>query len=341
MRPARSALVRSLHVSGRLRRHSAAALAVLTALAFGVVSTPGVSWAARPGVPAGPTQLTVTGLVSTVVTPPGALGAPAALIESGKPFSLTVQMQGADGQPSAVSATKATGVTVEVATGASTLVGGATTATIPAGGHTVTFPGLVLAPAANGVRLAVKVTSGTRAALRLAPGSSAALDVVVSSSTTKVPDRTRSQLVSRNGVDTPCSPTPDAATCVDLLLPRGVASDVFFSTGVCDGAVGCAAGRDVLQVLADLGPGYDRQNPATIVVKCDKSLCSGGGVPSYQLKVNLDPTGPLANAPACQRKGTIQEGVASCVDYSQSRRDGAGDLLLFWLIPRDARGSCC
>ena len=336
MRSARS------HVPGSRRRRGAALVAVLTAVAFVVVSSPGVSWAARAGAGPVPTHLAVTGLVSTVVTPPGAAGAPAALMESRKPFSLTVQMHGDDGLPYAVSATKATRVTVEVAAGASRLVGGVAIVVIPAGGHTATFPELVVAPAANDVRLAVKVTAGTRAALGLAPATTAAFDVVVSSHTEPVADRGRSQLVSRDGVDKPCSPTPDIATCVDLLLPNGVASDVFFSTGVCDGAVGCAAGgREVLQVLADLGPAYNHDNPATIVVKCDKSLCSGGGVPSYQLKVNLDPTGPLADAPACVNKGVIQVGVTSCLDYAQSRRDGAGDLLLFWLVPRDARGSCC
>jgi hypothetical protein len=97
----------------------------------------------------------------------------------------------------------------------------------------------------------------------------------------------------------------------------------------------------VIQVLADLGTAYGNDNPATVIVKCDKSLCGGGGVPSYKLKVNLDATGPLADAPACASKGIIPSGMTSCVDYVQSKRDGSGDTYIYWLVSRDARSSCC
>ncbi len=319
------------------RRGIALLLALASAVAFANVTTPAAG-AARASAP---THVAITSLVSTVATPPGALGAPLALVQAGAAFTVSVELRGADGNAYPVSTNKDTVVRVDVAEGAATLVGGATTATIPGGETAATFEDLVLAPAANHVVLAVTVIDGTKAALALTPATSSPFDVVVSSSTTEVVDRGRSLTVSRDGVDVPCEATTEITTCVDLVLPMGVASDVFFSTGVCDANVGCQPGRDVIQVLADLGTAYGNATPATLVVKCDKSLCGGGGIPSYELKVNLDATGPLADAPACGSKGVIPAGMTSCVDYTQSKRDGSGDLYLYWLVSRDARSSCC
>jgi hypothetical protein len=317
------------------------AIALLVAFAAAVAFANFTSPTAGAAAARVPTHVAVTSLVSTVATPPGALGAPAALIQAGKAFTVSVELQGEDGNAYPVSTNKDTVVRVQVADGASTLVGGATTATIPGGESTASFENLVLAPAANHVVLAITVMSGTKAALALTPATTSPFDVVVSSSTTEVLDRGRSLTVSRDGVDVPCEPTAEMTTCVDLVLPMGVASDVFFSTGVCDAHVGCESGRDVIQVLADLGTAYGNRTPATVIVKCDKSLCGGGGVPTYRLKVNLDATGPLADAPACRSKGIIPSGMTSCVDYVQSKRDGAGDTHIYWLVSRDARSSCC
>ena len=321
-------------LSGRRAMALLVAVAATAALA-NVAPTAGASPAQ------GPTHVAVTGVVSTVTTPAGALGAPAALIQAGEAFSVGVELRDAAGNAQPVSTKKDTVVRVEVAEGAAALVGGDTTVTIPGGESAAVFEDLVLAPAANHVVLAITVVDGTKAALALTPAATSPLDVVLTSSTTVVPDRGRSLVVSRDGVDVPCEATAEVTTCADLVLPSGVASDVFFSTGVCDVHAGCESGRDVLQVLADLGTAYGNENPATVIVKCDKSLCGGGGVPSYDLKVNLEATGPLADAPACGSKGVIPAGMTSCVDYVQSKRDGSGDLYLYWLVSRDARSSCC
>lgn len=291
-----------------------------------------------------PVKVAVTSVVSSVTTPPGAAGAPTALIQAGRTFDVTVELQNADDKAYAVSSSKDTVLSIAVTSGSATFDAGViTTATIPGGGTAATFAGLVLAPPANQVVLTVSVIDGTNAALDLAPGSTAPFDVVVSSETKPVPgDRSRSLVVSRQGVDVPCEATEAVTTCVDLVLPQGLQGDsVFFSTGLCDASVGCASDKDLLQVLADLGPSYDRRNPATIIFKCDKVACPGKGVPSYTLKVNLDAVGPLADASACRSKGVIPSNLTSCVDYVQSKRDGSGDLYLYWLVSRDARGSCC
>ncbi len=312
-------------------------MAFAAAVAFANITSPAAG-AAPASVP---THLAVTGVVSTVATPAGALGAPTALIQAGEAFTVSIALRGEDGNAYPVSSKKDTVVRVQVADGAATLAGGATTVTIPGSESTANFEDLVLASAANHVVLDISVIGGTKAALALRPAATAPFDVVVSSSTTEVTDRGRSLVDSRDGVDVPCEATAEITTCADLVLPMGVASDVFFSTGVCDSRVGCESGRDVIQVLADLGAAYGNDNPATVIVKCDKSLCGGGGVPSYKLKVNLDATGPLADAPACASKGIIPSGMTSCVDYVQSKRDGSGDTYIYWLVSRDARSSCC
>ncbi|MBC7679140.1 MAG: hypothetical protein H7233_09135, partial [Pseudorhodobacter sp.] len=146
-----------------------------------------------------------------------------------------------------------------------------------------------------------------------------------------------------------CTATPSQPTCVDVLLPKGTGSDVFFSTGPCSGGVGCAADdRPVLQVLADLGSRYSATVTATLIFRCDKTLCGGGSIRSHPLLVNLDPAYPvgapgsralLQASPACGSKGVMDGPDGHCVDYVQSRRDGTGDTYLYLLIIRDARMS--
>jgi hypothetical protein len=92
--------------------------------------------------------------------------------------------------------------------------------------------------------------------------------------------------------------------------------------------------------MADLTMNYTREDPATILVRCDKTFCKGGGVGSYTIQatvpwdeLNFEPV------PACQIKGQVQAGENYCVDYVQSHRDNAGDLLLYWLVAEDLRGT--
>jgi hypothetical protein len=84
--------------------------------------------------------------------------------------------------------------------------------------------------------------------------------------------------------------------------------------------------------------GYEKTAPATILVRCDKTLCGGGSIQSKRLSYTLSGNDALKTAAACPAKGTVGAEPA-CVDYVQSRRDGSGDTFLFLLFSRDARVS--
>jgi hypothetical protein len=151
-------------------------------------------------------------------------------------------------------------------------------------------------------------------------------------------------------VGTPCNPTSTVGeqTCGDLYMPDGASlSGHLLTQGLCDSDCNYANGS-VLQWLADLkphpeDPKYYHQNPITFIAKCDKSLCGKKGVSFYKVKVqtalkdaNGKPTAPI-ESPACAAKGVVDEGKEFCTDYVQSKRDGAGDVLLTVLFAADAK----
>lgn len=138
--------------------------------------------------------------------------------------------------------------------------------------------------------------------------------------------------------------------CAVVLLPNGVPSRTALATGACTTYyIGCTRtdGR-IVSFMADLNlidpdtglPFYDNANPVTILMRCDKAYCKGGGVSSYTLLRWAD-WGSLTfeETPACQVKGQVQAGEDNCVDYVQSHRDNAGDLILYWLVATDPRGT--
>ena len=144
-------------------------------------------------------------------------------------------------------------------------------------------------------------------------------------------------------VGVPCAPTsaPGNQTCGDLVIPDGVSAPAVLTQGLC--TADCKFnGGSVLQWLATL-PGVDNTNPITFIAKCDKSLCSGKGVSSYSVKVqtrltdgNGNPIPPTTSSP-CAAKGVVDAGKDFCTDYVQSKRDGAGDVLLYVLFAADAK----
>ena len=348
-------------------------VAALTGLLTAVVLTAPLQWtgaaSAQPPAPTSQaTALTISTFTSSVVTP-ATPGAPPVLVAvAPDTVGLTVELVDESGASAPVSKTKDTVVRVEVVDACvpqpdrpciGFAPGVVMTATVPAGGTTATFSALALSQAANQVTLRVRVIDGTKDARALPPVSTDPFDVVLSHETERVPveQLSSSLLVSRAGVGQACEPTLDAPVCTDLVLPNGltatdgsVSPDVFFSTALCDGDVGCSSSGGLLQVLADFE--YERSAPATVIVKCDKSLCGGGGVPSQQLQVSLSGTGLLTTAPACKEKGVVNGPVVDasgevvdeglfCLDYVQSKRDYAGDLHMYLLLVRDARMSCC
>ena len=318
----------------RLARKVLVLLSIVTVAALALPASGAL--AARPGAPStAPSPDRVT-LEVDGLDLPVASGTPDLLLLAGAPFDLTVTFR-AGSVPTPYRARTATDVRVALHDGSTLAV-----ASVAAGQSSVTVRNLRL-PAANRVTLTAQAL-GRRAAVDLAPGTAGPFDVVLSADTVPVAEDQRggSLFVSRTRSAEPCQTTsaPGQQTCVDVLLPNGVSSDVFFSTGLCTGGVGCLDQEGiVLQVIADLGDRYTPDAPATLVVRCDKSRCGGGGIRDNGLQVNLDPVGDLAPSPACSAKSFMSGPDGHCIDYVQSRRDGSGDTYLYLLITRDARMS--
>jgi hypothetical protein len=149
-----------------------------------------------------------------------------------------------------------------------------------------------------------------------------------------------------------CTATRDVPLCARVVLHKGIASRSALAIGACTdyysaidpanpGAAACSdkAGR-IVSFMADVELTYTREDPATIILVCDKSYCKGGGISSYTLNTRLDWDAlTFTDAPACQVKGQVPAGAPHCVDYVQSRRDNAGDLILYWLVAFDPRGA--
>ena len=135
--------------------------------------------------------------------------------------------------------------------------------------------------------------------------------------------------------------TPADPVCGVVILPNGATSEqVLLSLGACDPTyAGCDPRGSVVQTLAGLAGLYTKSSPATILIRCDKSLCGGQGVSKIHLMYSLLGNSPLAQAPACPKKNTIGSNQPVCVDYVQSHRDNAGDTMLFLLFTEDARVS--
>lgn len=146
-----------------------------------------------------------------------------------------------------------------------------------------------------------------------------------------------------------CTATRDVPLCAEVLLHKGISSRSALAIGKCteyysdplnvDKACSNTEGR-IVSFMADVELTYSPEDPATIILRCDKSYCKGGGVTSYTLNARLDWNAlNFTDAPACEVKGKVQDGEPYCVDYVQSRRDNAGDLILYWLIAYDPRGA--
>lgn len=318
----------------RVARRLLLLLSVLTVAALALPT--GGALAAKPGAPSpspSPDRITleVDGLDLPVAS-----GTPDVLLLQDAPFDLTVTFRAGD-VATPYSSRTATAVLVTRDDG-STLA----TASVPAGHSSVTVQDLRVS-AANGVTLTAQALD-RKAAADLQAGTAGPFDVVLTADTVLVAEDQRggSLFVSSTRSTDPCTTTSAAGqqTCVDVLLPNGVSSDVFFSTGLCTGDVGCLDEDGiVLQVLADLGDRYTPDAPATLVVRCDKSRCGGGAIQDNGLQVNLDPVGDLRASPACSAKGVMSGPDGHCIDYVQSKRDGSGDTYLYLLITRDARMS--
>lgn len=265
----------------------------------------------------------------------------------GKPFTVTVQSVDEFGAPAAVG--QDTVVTLSQVSGPGAL-GGNLTATITGGSSQSTISGAVYSFSGNGfngVVLSVASTGGQ-------PLTAAQTTIDVAALATSVNALPRTDPGPISSVDC-VNATPGLPTCSTLLLPNGANGKVLLSEGSCTGVIltpGLACRSNgttqalVVSAVANFkdatgAPLYTRAAPATLIVKCDQTLCTGREVSTFPLIVDIDDTGNFVTAAPCPRKGRIEltGGNPFCVDYRQSRRDSAGDLITYLLFAKDVRGS--
>ena len=197
-----------------------------------------------------------------------------------------------------------------------------------------------LGAAANQVSLTVRTGKGSKV-ISTTSSQDQLFDVLKTVKT--LPAISGAGAAGIGGDDDACSNATAAnPVCGVLTLPFGASSGVLLSLGACDAtyaACGSSKGA-VVQALVDLSGGtYSKTSPATLVVKCDKSLCGGGAIQKVHLSFSLGGNTALGLAAACPAKNTIGADQDACVDYVQSKRDGSGDTHLYLLFDHDMRTS--
>ena len=262
---------------------------------------------------------------------------PTRIVVAGQPFSVEVSFYDSEGQPAAfgqdtslsISTTTGSGNQPVPATG--TALAGETTATLTT----------TLSQPANQVRVTVSAPDlkGPKAVTPGTASDDERFDVLselrFESSAVNVPFS-----AGIGGQANCASATSDDPVCGTLMLPNGAnSSQVLLSRGLCDTTYAdCGSTRgSVLQFLADIDGLYTSTSPATMLVRCDKSLCGKKAIAKTGLSYSLLGNAALAPAPACPAKNTLGNLQDACVDYVQSTRDNAGDSLLYLLLRRDAR----
>lgn len=299
-------------------------LAVVLAAALGLVISL-VWWMPASARPSSSTVNLVVTSIRGMEVPAGTSTAP--FIVRGVPFDVTVSfIDSLSGAPT----TLPNGVSsLELSDSLGDTLG--TADNISSTATSLDFDGVSIAKAANGVSLRASVARGSSKGTASPPSDE--FNVLLSSSSTPQ-DTALSQIGGIAGTDgSGCTATPESPICADLLLPNGSDTGILMSLGLCDG-LGKCVGSDA-QALVGLSQ-YGPDDPATMIVKCDKTLCGGGGINKQKLAVEPSGGGGFVTAPACPAKNDLGS-LPFCVDYVQSTRDNAGDTFLYLLFLHDVR----
>ena len=281
-----------------------------------------------------------TGISAVASTDNSTLGGavPAVLVAAGGPFTLTVTLAPAG---ATFNTDTKLSLTPSLASGAHP--GGSlspASIVMPGGVNSAPFS-VSYSAVDNGVQVTASVAKATGKSSLVTPGTTAPFDVL--KTVDIFPSSDPSLSVGRGVGDADCTQDTTESECGVVILPNGISSqDGALSLGACTSDLGCTAGSQVVQFIADLANDYSPTNPATLIIRCSKELCHGKGVASYTLKVSFSATGPLnlVSAP-CTTKGVALDAAGNtfCTDYVRSHRDNAGDLLLNLLFVHDVRGS--
>jgi hypothetical protein len=269
---------------------------------------------------------------------------PYVLVEAGDAVHVRIELRDADGNLASFNQDTALVVRASTGTGNQPVPHPSWVIPARASTHVLTTS---LAQPANQVRLTVEVAGagpgkGGGKPTAPAPGVAGDAQLFDVLREIRLEDSTPGFARGIGGDGTCGEATTEQPVCGVALLPNGAVSpQVLLSLGICDTAyAGCGSARgSVVQVLADMTGRYTPTSPATIVMKCDKTLCGGGAIHRQTLSYSLAGNAALAPAPPCPAKNTIGDGQEVCVDYVQSERDKSGDTHLFLLFTRDARVS--
>ena len=325
-------------MSRELRLFHSPIRAALALLSLAMVMV-GLQTGLAAGAPPKPVRIQVDRVFTSLSAPAGTPGAavPYAIVVAGQPFSVEVSFYDSEGQPASFG--QDTPLSISTTTGSANLPMPATGTAI-AGQTTATLTTTLSKPA-NQVRVTVSAPTlkGPKA---VAPGTSSLeqrFDVL--SELRYEASAVNTPFTAGIGGQANCaSATIADPVCGTLMLPNGAnSSQVLLSRGLCDTTYAdCGSTRgSVLQFLADIDGLYTSTSPATMLVRCDKSLCGKRAIAKTGLSYSLLGNAALAPAPACPAKKTLGATQEVCVDYVQSTRDNAGDSVLYLLLRRDAR----
>lgn len=209
--------------------------------------------------------------------------------------------------------------------------------TIPAGGTEVSFPGLSygsLAP--TGLEVCATAQGLTDGCVTV----DVLQDVTTVQGCSGDPcltlggtGATSTAITTTSSADPQCNPDATNYTCVTVYVPNGV-------TGTATAVLTPCSPCSTLEVrfLADLS-GTTRDDPATMVIACDKTACKGNPA-NFGLFVDPDQTAgdTFQRAPDCPSKGVVGTNQTYCFDPVQSHKDNASDLILYLLFIRDIKG---
>lgn len=324
------------------RRNLVLAIVVtLLAALSGAVTSP------APAANTAPVRIEIDRITSGVSAPSGLPdGAePYVLVKAGGTIFIEVSFFDAGGLPA--SFTKDTNLTVSTSVGTLTTSKGVA----PKGATSATIPTSLKGPV-NRVALTVSAGSGPKAPT---PGTSYNTDkdlrFDVLTDVSPLLDGTNGFAFQAGfGGKSDCAEAiKSAPVCQIVVLPRGAGTDVLLSVGACDtdttstyapcytGAGGTVGGAVTQALFAHPSDPYTTDSPATVIVKCDKSLCGGGAIRNVTVIWSRTGDGDLRKASPCPAKGTMAKAGEPCVDYVQSKRDGSGDTHLYLLTDGDIR----
>jgi hypothetical protein len=250
------------------------------------------------------------------------------------PFDVTVTARDAYGNPSPYTGTVTLATSGGTGNGLGTLTG-TTTGSFSAQ-SSVTVQGAVYTGYGNTITL-------TASASGLTDGT-ASIDVQLFVTSANANPNKSLTLTNSGCTDA----TPQVPVCSSLILPKGANGLVTLSQGACNPFTPCLTGVQnqalLVQGVANLHDAngnllYTRNAPATMQLRCDKTLCGGASANGFTILYQASGGGPFLAAPACPKKGTIGANQTFCQDFTQNHRDNAGDLVAYLLFLDDVRGT--